>query len=165
MWRLVYGVILFLIACALGGLACGKLNNELDALLGMAEDLKIMHNTMKYERSCIIELTSKLRNVGKLPEFWSEMENGLKKNDGVMAAWQNASKLLTSLNKKDMSTLDAFFTDFGKGGTQAELNRFEFMLENINESVCQKKAEYESRTKLIRTLSSLAGLALAIMVL
>lgn len=165
MWRLVYGVILFLIACALGGLACGKLNNELDALLGIAEDLKIMHNTMKYERSGIIELTSKLRNIGKLSEFWSEMEKGLRKNDGVMPAWKNASKLLTNLNKKDISTLDAFFADFGKGGTQAELNRFEFMLENINESVCKKKTEYESKSKLIRTLSSLAGLALAILVL
>lgn len=165
MWRLVYGVILFLIACTLGGLACGKLNNELDALLGMAEDLKIMHNTMKYERSGIIELTSKLRNMGNLSEFWAEMENELRKNDGVMSAWKNASKLLASLNKKDISTLDAFFADFGKGGTQAELNRFEFMLENINESVCKKKTEYESRTKLIRTLSSLAGLALAILVI
>lgn len=165
MWKLVYGVILFLIASALGGIACGKLSNELDALSGMAEDLKIMHNTMKYERSCIIELTSKLRSIGNLPEFWNKMENELKSNNGVMSAWQNASKLLTSLNKKDMSTLDAFFADFGKGGTQAELNRFEFMLENINESVCKKKTEYENRTKLIRTLSSLAGLALAIMVL
>lgn len=165
MWRLVYGVILFLIACVLGGLACGKLNNELDALVGMAEDLKIMHSTMKYERSGVIELTSKLRNMGNLSEFWAEMENELRKNDGVMPAWKNASKLLASLNKKDISTLDAFFADFGKGGTQAELNRFEFMLEKINESVGKKKTEYESRTKLIRTLSSLAGLALAILVI
>ena len=165
MWRLVYGVILFLIACVLGGLACGKLNNELDALVGMAEDLKIMHSTMKYERSGVIELTSKLRNMVNLSEFWAEMENELRKNDGVMPAWKNASKLLASLNKKDISTLDAFFADFGKGGTQAELNRFEFMLEKINESVGKKKTEYESRTKLIRTLSSLAGLALAILVI
>lgn len=165
MWRLVYGVILFLIACVLGGLACGKLNNELDALVGMAEDLKIMHSTMKYERSGVIELTSKLRNMGNLSEFWAEMENELRKNDGVMPAWKNASKLLASLNKKDISTLDAFFADFGKGGTQAELNRFEFTLEKINESVGKKKTEYESRTKLIRTLSSLAGLALAILVI
>lgn len=165
MWRLVYSVILFLIACVLGGLACGKLNNELDALVGMAEDLKIMHSTMKYERSGVIELTSKLRNMGNLSEFWAEMENELRKNDGVMPAWKNASKLLASLNKKDISTLDAFFADFGKGGTQAELNRFEFTLEKINESVGKKKTEYESRTKLIRTLSSLAGLALAILVI
>lgn len=165
MWKLVYGIILFLIACALGGIACGKLSNEFDAISDMSDDLKLMYNTMKYERICIIELTSKLQSVGKLSKFWMEMEKELKRNEGVMSAWQNASKLLTSLNKKDMDMLNAFFADFGKGGTQAELNRFEFMLENINESVHKKKNEYEKRIKLIRTLSSLAGLALAIMVL
>lgn len=165
MWRMISGVILFLIASTIGGLACGRVTNELDTLSNMVEDLKYMQNVMKYERSGILELTSKLRESGKLFEFWNEMECGLKGNIGVMMSWRNASKLLTGLSKKELDTLDTFFTDFGKGGTETELNRFDFMLEGICELEHRKKSEYENRLKLIRTISSLAGLAMAVLVL
>ncbi len=165
MWKLIAGVFLFLISYGIGWLMCGRLSYEFNMLSGISADLKTMHSAVKYERKSLLELTTMLADRGELTEFWHEMSIRLEADCGVMAAWGFASKLLKGLNEKDMDTIDAFFMNFGKGGAETELGRFELVLESIGESQGKLKAEYSDRIKLIKTLSVLSGIAFALLIL
>ena len=165
MWRLIAGIALVLISCVFGGLLCSNITGESSTVSDMGEDLRTIRSLIKYERKSMREILERLCECGKLRRLWCEIEKLFEQSGNMSGAWLTASKTFTLHNDEYRQELDSFFSGFGTGGIEAELSRLEKIICSTERMEEKIKNELDGKLKLIRTLTTLGGIALALIIL
>lgn len=165
MWKLSGAFLLFLICVMLGRTASEKLRKKADMLSALLADMKTMRSHLKNGNMSIGNIAAELSENGRLKDFWAEMKKEVDMNRSFAEAYRNTGKLINGLNKKDLESFETFAEAFGKDDVRSELNRLDALIEKFEEEERMYKCECPQKVKLLRSLSVLGGIALALMFL
>lgn len=165
MWKLLCAFLLFLICVLMGGAASEKLKKRADMLSMLLADMKTFRSGLQNENLSVGRIVSELSESGNLRDFWLEMKKEVDLNRSFGEACSKAENAISGLDKKEFEEFKAFAADFGTDDTQSELGRIDTLIEKFEEKERMYKCEYPKKIKLLRSLSLLGGLALALMLL
>lgn len=165
MWKLLRAFLLFFICIMLGGAASEKLKKRAGMLEGLISDLNTMRVRLKNENSGIGSIVSELAENGNLKKFWLEMKKEVDLNRSFAQAFSKSRNMMDGLNKKETEVFGKFAADFGKDDRQSELNRLDALIAEFDEAEKKCRSDYPGKIKLLRSLSTLGGIALALTVI
>lgn len=162
MIRLIVGVLLILITIMIGHILNNDTKSECELISDLNKDMRTLMGLVKYERKNMSEILEYLSRLGKAHQIWERMKEEFKHSNDMYTSWQNTIEKIRINEKPYLKELDSFFSDIGCGNIEKEVEKMDYFIERIELIEKEIVPRYQNKMKLIRVLSALGGIALAL---
>lgn len=151
-------------ACALfGSVRQARGAKAVADLASFRGDLVETENLMRQSRTPLPEIAAKLAESGRCPAFWEAVSRGLAGGLSFREAYSAAPK--PELPAGAAEVADGLAAALGTGDLQTESERLTAAAERLAPMLSDLEKSTAEKGKLIRSLSLLAGLAAALLIL
>lgn len=162
--------IIFLIAAWIGNLISKKYRNRVDELKNFKEAFSILEAKIKFTYEPLGDIFEEISNLfykNKIGSIFKETKNGLKKS-GLRESWENsidANKNKLSLKSEDINIIKNIGNMLGKTDIDGQLNEIKLNISFLDTQIIKAEEECKKNEKMYRTLGTIFGLAIIIILI
>lgn len=164
MQRLIAAALAFGLCFSAGALKAERMRMKIKGIVALTDDLLTLETLLKYERLSVNGIVGRLTKQGRLTAFWESMNGKLKDGLSFAGAFKACASQL-HLDRETLLELEPFAQSFGSSDIKTELSRLRLVNEKLAAGGQKLQKELPNRIRLCRSLSSLLGAALALLVL
>ncbi len=151
-------------ACTMFGAVRRAENSErLRATERMLHDLAELRSLLHTDGLPLMSIAQRLSLSGAEPELWKRVAEGMEEGLSFSAAYEKAPK--TELCPGAEETMERLASGLGSLDTDSELRRLTLAEEAMKRICASAREQSERKGKLTGSLSTLAGLAAALLIL
>ena len=162
--------IIFLIAAWIGNLISKKYRNRVDELKSFKEAFNILEAKIKFTYEPIGDIFEEISNLffkNKISSIFYGTKNNMKKMD-LKTSWENAINENTqklSLNNEDVNVLKSLGNILGKTDVEGQLSEIKLNMGFLDTQINKAEEECKKNEKMYRTLGTIFGLAIIIILI
>lgn len=141
-------------------------NKVIKALLN---DIRKISMQIEFTSDPVVIILDKISTESELKEIWQEQIRNINNSMSCYEAWQNVvcnnDKIQYLLQGEEKKGLDSFFRTLGTGDKVSEKKNAEHIYELLDEISTRLNQETNNKKKLCKSLGTLIGIAIAILII
>lgn len=168
--KYIFLFFVFIIAACIGNLISKKYRSRVDELKSFKEAFNILESKIKFTYEPLGDIFEEISNL-----FYKNSINsifiGAKKNMnklGLKKSWDNAinsNRKNLSLNNEDVNIIKSLGTMLGKTDVEGQLNEINLSMSFLDTQIAIAEEECKKNEKMYRTLGTIFGLAIIIILI
>ena len=169
--RFVAAMILFSACTMCGFLNAYRLGARSRGIHAVIADAKRIQSRMEYSSASIGRILSET-DASEMHALWSCMSDELGHGSTVFEGWRTAYErtrtdltILNALHKEEIDAMDEFFRDLGTSDINSERKHFALFYDRMEALYLTAESDYKNRGRVFRSIGTLGGAALAILVI
>lgn len=162
-------IFIFLGSTSIGWIISKRYSKRVEELKEIQTDLNILENKIKFSREALNEIFIQIgqSSKNKIGEIFKTASINLKLNT-TKEAWQksieeNAKNL--SLEKEDIKIIEDLGNTLGKTDVEGQISQIELTKKFIEVQISKAEEERKKNEKMYKSLGSLIGLAIVIILI
>lgn len=168
--RFLFLILILSCSTSIGFLLSKKYSDRLNELVTIDKLMQIMKNKIKFTRKPLIDILREISNI-KENDYISELFLDISKNldkKTVIDAWNESieeKKTYLNLNSEDINLIKSLSSILGKtdiDGQMSGINQFSTLLKV---QIMEAEREKNKNAKMYKSLGTIVGLALVIMLI
>ena len=162
--------LIFLIAGLIGNLFSKKYKNRVEELKGFKEAFNIIESKIKFTYEPLGDIFEEISNLfykNKINYIFKEAKDNMKKID-INTAWKEAiekNKYILNLNEEDIDTIKKLGNMLGKTDVQGQLSEISLNINFLDTQIAYAEESRKKNEKMYRTLGTIFGLAIIIILI
>lgn len=161
--RIVSAALAFTVCAVFGTVRRARMRREAEIASLLAADVCDLERMLRLERRPIAELAGRLAEAGGCREFWRGVAEGIEHGATFGEAYASAPK--PEAGKAAAEVLSALAEKQGSGDAEGESVRIKKTANELADIAEQMRKTSAEKGKLTGTLSLLAGLAAALLII
>lgn len=161
--RLFCSIAAFSVCFVSGRVKAARVREELDSEKRLLCDIKTAERIVSASGGDIYGAAEKLSASGECNELWRRVAEGIKAGSSFYGAYSSANK--PRLSGEASRIMDELAKELGSGARSNEAERLKSARERLAALCSAHEAQTAEKTGLINTLSTLLGLAAALLLL
>ncbi len=161
---------IFFIAAWTGNLISKKYRNRVDELKSFKEAFNILESKIKFTYEPLGEIFEEISNLysqNSIKAIFIGAKNNMKKS-GLKTSWNNAienNKRDLSLNNEDLNIIKSLGNMLGKTDVDGQLSEIKLSMSFLDTQIAIAEEECKKNEKMYRTLGTIFGLAIIIILI
>ena len=162
--------IIFLIAAWIGNLFSKKYKNRVDELKSFKEAFSILEAKIKFTCEPLGDIFEEISNLfykNKINLIFTEIKKNIN-IIGLKDSWESSiegNKQKLSLNKDDINIIKNLGNMLGKTDVEGQLNEIKLNMSFLDTQIIDAEEECKKNEKMYRTLGTIFGLAIIIILI
>lgn len=168
--RFLFLILILSCSTSIGFLLSKKYSDRLNELVTIDKLMQIMKNKIKFTRKPLIDILREISNIKEndyISELFLDISKNLEKKT-VIDAWNESieeKKTYLNLNSEDINLIKSLSSILGKtdiDGQMSGINQFSTLLKV---QIMEAEREKNKNAKMYKSLGTIVGLALVIMLI
>ena len=161
---------IFLISAYIGNLFSRKYRNRVDELKSFKEAFNILETKIKFTYEPIGDIFEEISNLfykNKIRLVFDDVKRNMKKYD-LNTSWNKSideNKQNLDLNDEDLSTIKKLGNMLGKTDVQGQLSEIKLNMNFLDIQISYAEESKKKNEKMYRTLGTIFGLAIIIILI
>ena len=161
---------IFFIAAWIGNLISKKYKNRVDELKNFKESFNILESKIKFTYEPLEDIFDEISNIvnkNSIKSIFIGAKNNMKKS-GLKISWNSAienNKQDLSLNNEDLNIIKGLGNMLGKTDVDGQLSEIKLSMSFLDTQIAMAEEECKKNEKMYRTLGTIFGLAIIIILI
>lgn len=162
--------IIFFIASLIGNLFSKKYKNRVDELKSFKEAFNVLESKIKFTYEPLGDIFEEISNLfykNKINSIFTETKTNMNKFD-LSTSWDKAidkHKYALSISNEDINIIKNLGKMLGKTDMQGQLNEIKLNISFLDTQIAYAEEERRKNEKMYRTLGTIFGLAIIIILI
>ena len=168
--KYIFLFFVFIIAACIGNLISKKYRSRVDELKSFKEAFNILESKIKFTYEPLGDIFEEISNLfykNSINSIFIDTKNNMNKL-GLKKSWDNAinsNRKNLSLNNEDVNIIKSLGTMLGKTDVEGQLNEINLSMSFLDTQIAIAEEECKKNEKMYRTLGTIFGLAIIIILI